>query len=154
MPGNRSQEWLFLCKVFTRRILAEHSTQPTELTQLSHVSSLYNFGKDRIQITISKISSIIVCLFVSAETFIDSAATVWFPQVYTFSYSYPSTRLLNTQQWLVSTNRISVATCLPFRFLETSTYHSIKMVTGEAVRVESGFRWLMIWFSRELLWWE
>jgi hypothetical protein len=94
-----------------------------------------------------------MCLFVAAVTYVDSAAKVWFPQVYNFSYSYLSTRLLNTQRWLVSTNRISVATCLPFRFLETSIYYNIKMVTVEAVRVESEFKWLMIGFSRELLWW-
>jgi hypothetical protein len=37
--------------------------------------------------------------------------------------SYPWTRLFNTQGWFVSKNRISAATCLPIRFLETSTCH-------------------------------
>jgi hypothetical protein len=66
-----------------------------------------------------------VRLFVAAVTFIDSAAVVWFSQVYTFLFSYPWTRLLNTQRWFVSTNRISVPTCLPVRFLETPTCHTI-----------------------------
>jgi hypothetical protein len=38
------------------------------LTERSHVSFLYNFGKDRIEIATSKISPIVVCLFVAAET--------------------------------------------------------------------------------------
>jgi hypothetical protein len=37
---------------------------------------LYNFGKDRIEITTTSSSSIIVRLFVAAVTFIDSAAVV------------------------------------------------------------------------------
>jgi hypothetical protein len=41
-------------------------------------------------------SSIIVCVFVSAETFVGSLATVWFAEVYTFSFPYPWTRLLNS----------------------------------------------------------
>jgi hypothetical protein len=40
----------------------------TGLTQRSHVSSLNNFGKDRIEITASKSSFIIMCLSVAAET--------------------------------------------------------------------------------------
>jgi hypothetical protein len=39
----------------------------TELTQRSHVSSLYNFEKNRIEITISNISSISMCLSVAVE---------------------------------------------------------------------------------------
>jgi hypothetical protein len=97
----------------------------TELTKRSHVSSLYNFGKDRIEITTSNSSTIIMCLFVAVETFVDSAATVWFPQVYTFQSSYPWSLSLNTQWWFMVTNRISVATCLPVRFLETPTCHNI-----------------------------
>jgi hypothetical protein len=46
----------------------------TGLIQRSHVSSLYNFGKDRIEITTSNSSSIIVWLFVAAETFVNPAA--------------------------------------------------------------------------------
>jgi hypothetical protein len=42
-----------------------------------------------------------------------------------FSLSYPWTRLLSTQLWFVSKNRISVATCFPVRFLATPTCHTI-----------------------------
>jgi hypothetical protein len=41
-------------------------------TERSHVSSLYNFGKNRIEITTSNSSSIILCLFVVAETCIEN----------------------------------------------------------------------------------
>jgi hypothetical protein len=37
------------------------------LTERSHVSSLYNFGKNGIEITTSNSSTIIACLFVAAE---------------------------------------------------------------------------------------
>jgi hypothetical protein len=50
----------------TRSILVLLS-QFSELYERSHVSSLYNFGKDRTEITTSNSSSIIVCLFVAAE---------------------------------------------------------------------------------------
>jgi hypothetical protein len=89
------------------------------------MSSLYNFRKNRIEITTSNTSSIIVNLFLATESFVDSAATVCFLEVYTFSFSYPWTRLLNTHRWFVSTYRISVATCLPFCFLETPICHNI-----------------------------
>jgi hypothetical protein len=84
-------------------------------TERSHVPSLYNFGKNRIEITTSNSSCITVCSFVAAEAFVDSPATVWFPW----------TRLLNTQRWFVSTNHISVATFLRIRLLETPTCHNI-----------------------------
>jgi hypothetical protein len=45
-----------------------NSLTACEVTERSHVSSLYNFGKDRIEITTSKSSSIITCLHVAAET--------------------------------------------------------------------------------------
>jgi hypothetical protein len=35
-------------------------------------------------------------------------------------FSYPWTRLFNTQRWFVSKNRISAETCLPIRFLGTA----------------------------------
>jgi hypothetical protein len=54
------------------------------------VSLLYNFGKDRTEITISNSSSIIVCLFVAAETFVDSAATVWFPPFHFCIHGQPA----------------------------------------------------------------
>jgi hypothetical protein len=41
-----------------------------------------------------------------------------------FLFPYPWIRLLNTQRWFVFTNRISVATCLPVRLLETPIYHN------------------------------
>jgi hypothetical protein len=54
-----------------------YSTPPPHgILNCSHVSSLYIFGKGRIEITTSNSSSIIVCLFVAAETFVHSAATV------------------------------------------------------------------------------
>jgi hypothetical protein len=40
----------------------------TELSQRSHMSSLYNFGKNLIEFTTSTSSSIITCLSVAAET--------------------------------------------------------------------------------------
>jgi hypothetical protein len=43
------------------------SLTTSELTQRSHVSSLYNLGKNRIEATTSNSSSVIVCLFVAAE---------------------------------------------------------------------------------------
>jgi hypothetical protein len=61
------------------------------------------------------------------ETCVTFTATLWFPKVYNFHFSYPWTRLFNTQQWFVSKNHISVATCLPIRFLETPTRHNINM---------------------------
>jgi hypothetical protein len=56
----------------------------------------------------------------SMETRVTCAATLWFPKVYNFHFSYPWTRLVNTQQWFVSENRISAETCLPIRFLGTA----------------------------------
>jgi hypothetical protein len=44
-----------------------------------------------MEITISSSFSVIVRSFAAAETFVDSAATVWLPQVYAFSFSYPWT---------------------------------------------------------------
>jgi hypothetical protein len=56
----------------------------SKLTQRSHVSSLYNFGKNRINITIFNGSSTIVCLFVAAKTYVShclamdvSAVLLW-----------------------------------------------------------------------------
>jgi hypothetical protein len=46
---------------------------------LNYVSSLYNFGTNRTQITISHV---IVCLSVAAETCVNFAATLWFLQAY------------------------------------------------------------------------
>jgi hypothetical protein len=43
------------------------SNYRTELTESSHVSSLYNFGKEWIEITTSNSSSIIACSSVAAE---------------------------------------------------------------------------------------
>jgi hypothetical protein len=40
------------------------SRTTSELPERYHVSSLYNFGEDRIEITTSNSSSTIVCLFV------------------------------------------------------------------------------------------
>jgi hypothetical protein len=54
----------------------------TELIERSHVPSFYNFGKDRIEISNSNSSSIVVCLFIAAETIVDSAGTILFPQVH------------------------------------------------------------------------
>jgi hypothetical protein len=45
-----------------------NSLTTSELSEHSHMASLYKFGKNRIEITTSNSSSIIVCLFVSAET--------------------------------------------------------------------------------------
>jgi hypothetical protein len=45
-----------------------NSVTTSEQTQRSHVSSLCNFRKDRIEITTSNSSSVVVCLFVAAET--------------------------------------------------------------------------------------
>jgi hypothetical protein len=39
-----------------------------------------------------------------------------FPQVYSFSFSYPWTHLFHTQRWFLSKNRISTETCLLIRF--------------------------------------
>jgi hypothetical protein len=69
-------------------VLTLNSTQLLNSLKWSHVSSLHNFGKDRVEVTTSNSSSIIACLFVS----VGSAATVWFPQVYTFSFPHPWTR--------------------------------------------------------------
>jgi hypothetical protein len=41
-----------------------------ELPERSHVSSLYNCGKDQIEITTSNSLSIILCLLVAAETYL------------------------------------------------------------------------------------
>jgi hypothetical protein len=63
-----------------------YSTPPPHgLTwQRSHVSSLCNFGENRIEIIISNNSSIIICLSVPAETCVYFIATLWFPQAYSF----------------------------------------------------------------------
>jgi hypothetical protein len=53
------------------RGLAHNCLRTSGLTERSHVSSLYNFGKDRIEITTSNSSSVIVCLFLAAKTFSD-----------------------------------------------------------------------------------
>jgi hypothetical protein len=45
----------------------------TELTQHSHVSSIYDLGKNRVEITTSNSSSIIMCLSVPAETRVGTA---------------------------------------------------------------------------------
>jgi hypothetical protein len=101
------------------------SAQLLNSTERSHVPSFYNFGKDRVDITSSSPStSISVCLFVVAETFVVSVATLWFPRLH-FSFSYPWTRLFNTQRWFVFTNHIFAATCLSVRLLERPTCHNM-----------------------------
>jgi hypothetical protein len=48
----------------------------------NHVSPLYNFGANRIEITISNSCFIISCPFVAVETDVDFVATLWFPRAY------------------------------------------------------------------------
>jgi hypothetical protein len=54
----------------------------TELTQRSHVSSHYDFGKDWIEINTSNSSSIILCLFFDTEACVNFVVTLRFPQAY------------------------------------------------------------------------
>jgi hypothetical protein len=67
-------------------------------------------------------SSVLLCLFVSAETCVNSVATVLFPSVYNFSLSYPWKTCSVTSSFA----RISLSATpyLPIRFLETPTCHS------------------------------
>jgi hypothetical protein len=53
-------------------ILLQLLNSTTELTGRCHVSSLYNFGRNRIEITTSNGSSVIMCLSVAEKIYLES----------------------------------------------------------------------------------
>jgi hypothetical protein len=85
-PSSMVEDSIVLCKIIVNysqlessqsiywRCLAPFSffslssLTASELIERPHVSSLYSFGEDQIEITISSSSSINVCLFITAET--------------------------------------------------------------------------------------
>jgi hypothetical protein len=48
--------------------------------RMNYTSIIYNFGANRIQITTSNSSPIVLCLSVAAETCVNFVANLWFPQ--------------------------------------------------------------------------
>jgi hypothetical protein len=70
-PGYTPKHWVPFSSPPTARRATVEVYDPTS-TRVSHSHSLfyslYNFGKDQIEITTSNSVSIIVCLFVAAET--------------------------------------------------------------------------------------
>jgi hypothetical protein len=80
------------------------------------VPPFYSFGMNLIEITISNSSSIILCLSIAAETCVNFVATVWFPNVYNFWFSYPWKTCSVTSRFPRSS--FSAATYLSVRFLE------------------------------------
>jgi hypothetical protein len=77
-----------------------------------------HFGTDRIEVTISNRSSIILCLSVVAETCVKFVAMFWVPRVYSFQFSYLWKRSSATG-WFPRIS-LSAAKHLPIRFLETA----------------------------------
>lgn len=74
-----------------------------------------------MEITNSNSSSSILCLSVAAEMCVNFIATVWFPRVYNFQFSY-LWKMCSVTSWFPRIN-LSAATHLPIHFIEI-TYMS------------------------------
>lgn len=87
---------------------------------------LHNCEANRIEITTSNRSTIVLWLSIASETFVNFIAMAWFPSVYNFLFSYPWKTCSVTSCF----PRISffAATYLPICFQEMahmSQYHAV-----------------------------